>query len=100
MDGFDDVARFRADDDPQLVAASFACPVCLGLDGVARLLIERDDSEVECACVGCGTAWTVAVDPAQVMRLVLHPPTAEETRLRLLTPRMADAPWSQHRRAA
>lgn len=88
MNRLDDVARFRADDDAQLVAASFACPVCLGLEGRARLVLERDDSEVECACA-CGTEWTVAVDPAQVMRLVLAPPPAAH----MLPPRTARAPW-------
>ena len=96
MDAHDDVARFRADDDARLVAASFACPVCLGLDAVARLVLMRDDSEVECACATCATTWSVAVDPAQVMRLVLHPPSAEDDApLRMLAPRTADAPWTR-----
>lgn len=95
MNALDDVARFRADDDAQLVAASFACPVCLGLDGTARLVLDPDDSEVECACRTCGADWGVAVDAAQVMRLVLHPP--EDAQLRMLPPRTVRAPWSQHR---
>jgi hypothetical protein len=74
MNVHDDVARFRPDDDERLVAASFACPVCPGLDADACLVLERDDSEVECSCSSCRTEWSVAVDAAQVMRLVLHPP--------------------------
>lgn len=94
MLGYDDVARFRPDDDARLVAASFACPVCLGLDGDARLVIAPDDSEVRCSCA-CGTAWTVAVDPAQMLRLALHPPApAPEAPLRLRAARTAGAPWS------
>lgn len=76
MNALDDVARFRADDDARLVAASFACPVCLEIDAVARLVLEPDDGEVECSCTACGADWIVAVDPAQVLRLVLHPPLA------------------------
>lgn len=99
MHPHDDVARFRADDDPSLVAASFACPVCLGLHAVARLVLAPDDCEVECSCT-CGTEWHVAVDQAQVLRLVLHPPVVQpETPLRMLTPRTAWAPWSAHRAA-
>lgn len=95
MDALDDVARFRADDDARLVAASFACPVCLGLEATARVVLAPDDSEVECACA-CGTTWTVAVDPAQVMRLVLHPPPEEDDApLRMLPPRTAGAPWAR-----
>ncbi len=86
MRTLDDVARFRADDDALLVAASLACPVCLGLACDAQLVIERDDSEVECAC-SCGADWHVAVDPAQVMRLVLAPPSS------MLPPRTAAPPW-------
>ncbi len=90
MNAHDDVARFRADDDAALVAASFACPVCLGLDAAARLVLERDDSEVECRCAACATEWSVAVDPTQALRLVLHPPRARDgARLRMLPPRTA-----------
>ncbi len=78
MNAHDDVARFRADDDARVVAASFACPLCLGLDADARLVLRRDDSEVECSCSSCQTEWSVAVDSAQVMRLVLHPPVAHD----------------------
>ncbi len=97
MNVHDDVARFRADEDERLVAASFACPVCLGLDADARLVLERDDSEVECSCSSCRTEWSVSVDSAQVMRLVLHPPVPRPSApLRMLAPRKADAPWPQH----
>lgn len=100
MNAHDDVARFLPDDDARLVAASFACPVCLGLDAAARLVLERDDSEVECRCAVCATEWSVAVDPAQVMRLVLHPPPAQDgAPLRMLPPRTAGAPWSELRAA-
>ena len=102
MNVHDDVARFRADDEEPLVAASFACPVCLGLglDVAGRLVLERDDSEVGCSCSACHTEWSVGVDSAQVMRLVLHPPAPRDAApLRMLPPRPADAPWSQHHRA-
>jgi len=100
MNVHDDVARFLADDDERLVAASFACPVCLGLDADARLTLERDDCEVACSCSSCRTEWSVAVDAAQVMRLVLHPPVPREAApLRMVAPRAADAPWSPRRTA-
>lgn len=93
MHRFDDVARFLPDDDAPLVAASFACPVCLTLETVGRLVIEADESEVQCSCAACSIAWRVAVDPSQVMRLALHPPTREDAPLRLLPVRTARAPW-------
>ncbi len=100
MNAHDDVARFRADDDARIVAASFACPVCLGLDAAARLVLVPDDSEVECSCSGCATEWSVAVDAAQVLRLVLHPPVApDDAPLRMLPPRTPGAPWSRPRTA-
>lgn len=93
MNVHDDVARFRADDDERLVAASFACPVCLGLDADARLVLDPDDAEVACACSSCRTRWSVAVDAAQVMRLMLHPPVPRRAApLRLVAPHTADAP--------
>jgi hypothetical protein len=96
MNAHDDVARFFADDDPRLVAASFACPVCLGLDATARLVLDHEDSEVECSCAACATAWSVGVTPAQALRLVLDPPpTATDAPLRMLPTRTADAPWSR-----
>ncbi|MBA2349128.1 MAG: hypothetical protein H0V81_12620, partial [Solirubrobacterales bacterium] len=76
MPSLDDVARFHPNDDPALVAASFACPLCLGLDGSAQLVLDDGDAEVERACP-CGASWCVAVDAAQVMRLTLHPPAPE-----------------------
>lgn len=100
MTGNDDVARFRPDDDPRLVAASFACPVCLGLDADARLVLSPEDSEVECSCA-CGTTWLVAVDAGQALRLVLHPPQPSgDAPLRMLPARTADAPWSAESRRA
>lgn len=100
MHAHDDVARFRADDDARLVAASFACPVCLGLDATARLVLEPDDFEVECACASCATTWSVAVSAAQALRLVLHPPAPQDDApLRMLPVQTPDAPWSRHRAA-
>lgn len=83
MDAPDDVARFRAEDDALLVAASFACPVCLGSNADVRLVLEPDDAEVECSC-RCGTEWSVAVDAGQALRLALHPPAEPGARLRML----------------
>lgn len=88
MNALDDVARFRSDDPAHIVAASFACPICLELDAVARLTLDPEDPEVLCTCFGCAVAWTVAVNLFQAMRLALYPPTADDgTGLLLLAPR-------------
>ena len=100
MNAHDDVARFRADDDSRLVAASFACPVCLGLDATARLVLDHEDSEVQCSCAHCATAWSVGVTPTQALRLVLDPPHTEvDAPLQMLPTRTAAAPWSRPRAA-
>lgn len=96
MNAHDDVARFLPDDDDRLVAASFACPLCLGLDATARLVLDPDDSEVECSCTHCDMAWSVAVTPTQALRLALHPPASDpDAPLRMLPVRTAGAPWSR-----
>jgi hypothetical protein len=65
-----DVARFRPEDPPALVAASFACPQCLHEPSVVRV----DDESAQCACLPCGIGWEVALDDMQQLRLALSPP--------------------------
>ena len=86
-----DVARF-ADDDPEaVVAASFACPVCLHapcrvtLDDRAAVAVAR------CTCETCGVPWTVALTAVQILRLSLDPPAA--VRLTWESPRHVRDPW-------
>lgn len=100
MDAHDDVARFRADDDGRIVAASFACPVCLCLDATAQLVLEPHDFEVACSCSGCLTTWSVAVTPAQALRLVLMPPGPQaDAPLRVLPVRTTEQRWPSRRAA-
>jgi hypothetical protein len=67
-----DVARFRPTDDEQVVAASFACPVCLRRPAASTLHAEPEDL-VSSACT-CGTEWQTLLDPDQTLRMSLSPP--------------------------
>ena len=91
----DDVARFRPDDPEPLVAASFLCPLCLAVEVTGELLVAGEDSEVICSCAGCDAVWSVALDPAQLMRLVLHPPAphGDGWALRVFPHYAAGTPW-------
>lgn len=70
----DDVARFLPEDPVALVTASFCCPLCLGSDAVAELVVEHEDPRACCRCERCDADWTVAMTSAQLLRLILHPP--------------------------
>lgn len=62
------------------------------------MIAPEDESVVECSCASCETAWCVAVNAGQTMRLVLHPPLpGADAPLRILAPHTAGAPWSRHR---
>jgi hypothetical protein len=58
MDDSLELATFRGDDDPQLVAAALACRACLSGD-------------VECRCNSCGYAREVSLTSEQTLRLSL-----------------------------
>ncbi len=68
-----DTARFRMDDPDQLVLASLACPICLGIEGVEWELHQEDgyDPSVECVCDRCEQPWRVYLTPSQALRLGL-----------------------------
>jgi hypothetical protein len=68
-----DVARFRADDPDELVKASLACNLCLGIAEVDWRLTGDDgyDPSVQCECHRCETRWWVYVTPEQALRLEL-----------------------------
>jgi hypothetical protein len=68
-----ELATFRGDDDPLLVAATLACRVCLSGDVDWSLLIDDFDGEVICRCRSCGYARTVTLTPEQALRLSLQP---------------------------
>lgn len=68
-----DFARFRIDDDDELVAASFACPACLRAVCSGTLQLSSDDPQVDCICLKCDQRWTVFLTGEQALRLALRP---------------------------
>jgi hypothetical protein len=67
-----DVARFGAQDPDVLVAAAFACPICLHEEGVSReVSLEGYDPFVSCECPTCDASWRVYLMPEQALRLGL-----------------------------
>lgn len=67
-----DIARFRADDPDELVAASLACPWCLGSEEVSwEASLDGWDPLVECRCDACEKSWRVYVAPHQALRIGL-----------------------------
>ncbi|MBI5104655.1 MAG: hypothetical protein HZB46_06660 [Solirubrobacterales bacterium] len=71
---YEDVARFRSDDDEALVSGAFACPWCLH-DDCSVLVDEGDVLPVgSCLCAVCDARWTVHLDAGQLLRLSLDPP--------------------------
>lgn len=71
-----DTARFFPDDDEHLVAASFACPICLSRPSYIRLSAFFEEAEASCACLPCCKGWEVGLDGLQMLRLTLSPPSA------------------------
>ena len=67
-----ELASFRGDDDPCLVAAALACRVCLCGDVEWSLRVDDFDGEVQCHCCGCGYARTVSLTSDQTLRLSLQ----------------------------
>jgi hypothetical protein len=67
-----EVASFRGDDDPCLVAAALACRVCLS--GAVNWSLHVDDweAQVECRCRDCGDRRVVSLTSDQALRLSLH----------------------------
>jgi hypothetical protein len=68
-----ELATFRGDDDPALVAAALACRACLSGDVEWSLVIEDFDAEVLCQCRACGYERTVSLTSEQALRLSLQP---------------------------
>ncbi len=74
MRGLTDVARFRAEDPDELVAASLVCPLCLRARDVAWQWdpnTDTYDASVQCQCGRCHRDWRVYVAPHQALRLSL-----------------------------
>jgi hypothetical protein len=66
-----EVASFLPDDPEELVAASFACRVCLSGDVEWRLCGAGYDAYALCTCRMCGDARPVYLTVAQALRLAL-----------------------------
>jgi hypothetical protein len=73
MEHTHEVASFRGNDDPCLVAAALACRRCLSGDVDWSLLVEDFEGQVECACRACGYVRTVSLTSEQALRLSLQP---------------------------
>ncbi len=68
-----ELATFRGDDDPALVAAALACRACLSGDVDWALRIEDFEAEAVCRCRVCGYERTVSLTSEQALRLSLQP---------------------------
>jgi uncharacterized Zn finger protein len=72
-DAVQELATFRGDDDPALVAAALACRGCLSSEVDWALLIEDFDAEAICSCHDCGYVRSVSLTAEQALRLSLQP---------------------------
>ena len=61
-----ELASFRGDDDPSLVAAALACRRCLSGDVEWSLQVD------ECRCRDCGYTRVVSLTSEQTLRLSLQ----------------------------
>lgn len=67
-----ELASFRGNDDPSLVAAALACRACLSADVEWALSVGDFDGEVECRCRNCGYARAISLTSEQTLRLSLQ----------------------------
>jgi hypothetical protein len=68
-----ELASFRGDDDPSLVAAALACRACLSGNVDWSLYVDDFDAEVICRCRACGYTRAVSLTSEQALRLALQP---------------------------
>lgn len=71
MDDSLELATFRGDDEPALVAAALACRACLSGEVEWSLRVDDFDGVVECRCLSCGYAREVSLTSEQALRLSL-----------------------------
>ena len=71
MDDSLELATFRGNDDPSLVAAALACRACLSGNVGWSLRVEDFEGTVECRCLDCGYAREVSLTSEQTLRLSL-----------------------------
>jgi hypothetical protein len=67
-----ELASFRGDDDPTLVAAALACRTCLSGDVEWSLSIDDFEAEALCRCRSCGHERVVSLTSEQALRLSLQ----------------------------
>ena len=68
----EELATFRGDDDPALVAAALACRACLSGEVDWSLSIEDFKAEAICRCRSCGYVRPVSLNSEQALRLSLQ----------------------------
>jgi hypothetical protein len=71
MEGSLELASFRGDDDPSLVAAALACRACLSGEVEWSLRVDDFEGTVECHCRHCGYVREVSLNSEQALRLSL-----------------------------
>jgi hypothetical protein len=82
-------ALFALDDPDALVGAGLSCPACLA--EATRLSVDVVDGvlDARCSCATCGSTWSLALRPQQLLRLSLDPPLTADVRWsRALPPTM------------
>jgi uncharacterized Zn finger protein len=67
-----ELAIFRGDDEPSLVAAALSCRACLSGEVEWSLRVDDFDGEVECRCQRCGYVREVSLTSEQTLRLSLE----------------------------
>jgi hypothetical protein len=67
-----ELASFRGDDDPSLVAAALACRRCLSGDVDWSLQVDDFEAEAICRCRACGYERAVSLTSEQALRLALQ----------------------------
>jgi hypothetical protein len=67
-----ELASFRGNDDPSLVAAALACRACLSGDVEWSLEVDDFEGQVECRCRACGYVRVVSLTSEQTLRLSLQ----------------------------
>jgi hypothetical protein len=79
-------AVFTFDDPDELVGAGLSCPACL--EEATQLSVDVVDGELDarCSCLTCGSTWSLALRPKQLLRLSLDPPTTADVRWSLALP--------------
>jgi hypothetical protein len=67
-----ELAIFRGDDDPRLVAAALSCPLCLSGEIDWALEVDDWEAQVWCSCRSCGHRRAVGLNSQQALRLYLR----------------------------